>query len=527
MNSITLCMIVKNEENNLERCLTSIAKLVDEIVIVDTGSIDNTYEIAKKFTSKVYKFKWENDFATARNFAASYATKNWILVLDADEYVEESNFKLFKKELFNIENKNLEILIPKIISFIGSNGDSTSINFHERIYLNNRKNKYQREIHEELVSENFQVDRAYCKLNIYHSGYLDTERKKKNKTERNMKILKAIKNKTSIDYYYLGNELTSVNKIEEAINAYTKSYKLEKDKNKDWILDLLVRLIGCLIEVSRLTEAKKIADACIETHPNIGEFLYFNAYFDYINENYDFTLKKMNSLLENKEIVTIYSDYYTKVQPLKIISNIHLMCGNFSDAVLNISNAIKLEPKNKILWKSLIEILSLDDNKDDLNRFIQKNIIDSKKFNLLESISLIGAVSNEKVITDLNDRLIEFSQSIPNVIVMSIEMKKLFLQNNILNLVEEISKIDIKTMQEILNIEIFSSIDLLIAYTFTYDNNLKLKLRHFLENIQLNTKVMILKNMVIKNNFNNKVLCYEEYIDFVIRKKYIIKNINS
>ena len=75
MITISLCMIVKNEEKVLARCLDSIADLMDEIIIVDTGSSDNTKEIAKKYTDKIYDFAWIDDFSAARNYSFSKATK--------------------------------------------------------------------------------------------------------------------------------------------------------------------------------------------------------------------------------------------------------------------------------------------------------------------------------------------------------------------------------------------------------------------------------------------------------------------
>lgn len=87
MSTISLCMIVKNEERFLRQCLGSVKDLVDEMIIVDTGSTDRTKEIAKEFRAKIFDFKWNNDFSAARNFSLSKATKDWILVLDADEAV--------------------------------------------------------------------------------------------------------------------------------------------------------------------------------------------------------------------------------------------------------------------------------------------------------------------------------------------------------------------------------------------------------------------------------------------------------
>ncbi len=96
MIQISLCMIVKNEERVLNRCLKSIADLMDEIIIVDTGSTDQTKEIARKYTENIYDFEWKDDFSAARNFAFSKATKDYIYSADADEVMDEENRKKFR-----------------------------------------------------------------------------------------------------------------------------------------------------------------------------------------------------------------------------------------------------------------------------------------------------------------------------------------------------------------------------------------------------------------------------------------------
>lgn len=96
MITISLCMIVKNEEKILARCLDSIADLMDEIIIVDTGSTDKTKEIAAKYTDKIFDFAWVNDFSAARNFAFSKASMEYIYSADADEVVDEENRKRFR-----------------------------------------------------------------------------------------------------------------------------------------------------------------------------------------------------------------------------------------------------------------------------------------------------------------------------------------------------------------------------------------------------------------------------------------------
>jgi glycosyltransferase involved in cell wall biosynthesis len=95
MVSISVCMIVKNEEAVLERCLKCICGIADELIVVDTGSMDKTKEIAARYTDRIYDFPWDNDFSAARNFSFSKATGDYIYIADADEVIDEENRKKF------------------------------------------------------------------------------------------------------------------------------------------------------------------------------------------------------------------------------------------------------------------------------------------------------------------------------------------------------------------------------------------------------------------------------------------------
>ena len=95
MITISLCMIVKNESRILARCLSSIADLMDEIIIIDTGSTDNTKEIAREYTDKVFDFTWTGSFADARNYSFSKATQDYIYCADADEVLDDKNRERF------------------------------------------------------------------------------------------------------------------------------------------------------------------------------------------------------------------------------------------------------------------------------------------------------------------------------------------------------------------------------------------------------------------------------------------------
>lgn len=106
MITISICMIVKNEEAVLERCLNNFSKAADEIIIVDTGSTDHTWTIASKYTDKIYPYIWKGDFAHARNFSFSKATMDYILCIDADEVLDDENLE----KLLNLK----KVLLPEI-----------------------------------------------------------------------------------------------------------------------------------------------------------------------------------------------------------------------------------------------------------------------------------------------------------------------------------------------------------------------------------------------------------------------------
>ena len=89
MPTISLCMIVKNEEMNIARCLDSMAGLVEEIIVVDTGSADRTVEIVSNYTSKVYSYPWNDDFSDARNYSLSKASMDYCMWMDADDILKE------------------------------------------------------------------------------------------------------------------------------------------------------------------------------------------------------------------------------------------------------------------------------------------------------------------------------------------------------------------------------------------------------------------------------------------------------
>ncbi|SDZ44823.1 Glycosyltransferase involved in cell wall bisynthesis [Bacillus sp. 166amftsu] len=226
MPTISLCMIVKDEEDVLERCLLSVKNLVDEIIIVDTGSTDRTKEIASRFTHKIFEFEWVNDFSIARNFSFSKATKDYILWLDADDVIDEKNQEKFlqlKQELSSLVDS---VMMPYHLMF-----DSEDM----PIYSTMRNRLVKREkgfAWRGIVHEYLEVHG-----NIIHSNTSIHHKKLKAYTDRNLRIYRELVQKGEMlstrDLYYYGNELCDHAFFEEALMVYEQFLQTKKG----WIED--------------------------------------------------------------------------------------------------------------------------------------------------------------------------------------------------------------------------------------------------------------------------------------------------
>ncbi len=148
MPLISLCMIVRNEEAVLGRCLDSVADLVDEIILVDTGSTDNTKAVAAEYAAKIYDFPWCDDFSAARNYAISQAVGDYWLWLDADDVIEGENHEKLRKILEAPEADM--VFLPYWLSFDAA-GTPQMISRRERIFRRSRGYRFTGAVHEAVV----------------------------------------------------------------------------------------------------------------------------------------------------------------------------------------------------------------------------------------------------------------------------------------------------------------------------------------------------------------------------------------
>ena len=207
--TLSVCLIVKNEQEVLERCLACVSSFADEIVVVDTGSTDKTVEIAEKFTDKVYFFKWCDDFSAARNYAFDMASCDLMMWLDADDYITEEN-RVKINELKNSFDGYDMAVLPYAAAFDGDK--PTFIYNRERIFRRGAGYRFTGEVHEAVVPRG----------NVYYSDAVICHRKEKeNEPLRNLRILQGkISAGMELDgreKFYYGRELLFNRMYREAI----------------------------------------------------------------------------------------------------------------------------------------------------------------------------------------------------------------------------------------------------------------------------------------------------------------------
>jgi len=226
MITISLCMIVKNEEDSLGKCLESVKAAADEIVIIDTGSTDSTKDIAREYTEKVYDFEWIDDFSAARNYSFSKASMDYVMWLDADDILLEEDAKKLEELKMTLDPEVDSVTMKYNVS-TDEYGNVTSSYRRNRLVKRSRNYRWIGFVHEYLE--------IYGK--IVNSDIAVTHNKTKHAPGRNLEIYRTKLEQglefTPRDILYYGNELYDNHLYEEALKYYNEFL----DSKRGWVED--------------------------------------------------------------------------------------------------------------------------------------------------------------------------------------------------------------------------------------------------------------------------------------------------
>ncbi|MDD3946370.1 MAG: glycosyltransferase [Clostridia bacterium] len=223
--TLSVCMIVKNEEAFLGRCLKSVVDHVDEIIIVDTGSTDRTVGIAKSFGARIYYHSWQDDFSLHRNQSISYAKGRWIFIIDADEEYSGSSQRSLREEVALADKRGIEALSMRVENSCNEGKETVCLD-SIRIFLSNGRIRYEGIVHNYLLGFK---NHAASSGRIIHYGYDQGPEAARKKFERTATLLqKQIEEnpENALAHLYLSNSYASMNRNEEALRESLTTVEL-------------------------------------------------------------------------------------------------------------------------------------------------------------------------------------------------------------------------------------------------------------------------------------------------------------
>ena len=293
MLPISVCMIAKNEELHVKKCLQPLAALGLEIILVDTGSTDSTIEIASTITPHIHSFTWCDDFAAARNFAISKASHDWILSVDCDEYLQEHDAEAFRNWLNTFCNESRGNTLGQftLLNMYDTKEGGSQNTEHVTRLFNRRYYKFEGAVHEQLTPL---TDAERCILDIpltfLHMGYA-TKEIRTTKANRNISLLLAQIEKEGPSpylYYQLGQCYFSTDDFLNAASCYETAFEMVDYPFPHYVQTMMEYYGNCLLSLKKYEAALSLLDeplySCFSNH---ADFLFLaglicmnNALFD-------------------------------------------------------------------------------------------------------------------------------------------------------------------------------------------------------------------------------------------------------
>lgn len=355
MTKLSLCMIVKNEQATLSKCLESVQDVVDEMVILDTGSTDQTVEIAEKFGANVPQFEWGDDFAEARNEALKYVTGDWVLVLDADEVLNKKVAPQIKEAIEKDEN----LVVNLVRHEIGSSQSPYSL--VSRLFRKHPEVNFSRPYHaiiDDSVSELLKKESHWKivdlpAITVFHYGYTPGAIASLDKYNRAQQAMENFIKENPNDPYTcskLGALYAQIGKEKQAIKLFKQGLKSNK-ADTHVLYELHYHLGNLLSKQEEKEKAIKHFQKAIDqpimaplklgAYNNIGVVLQSMGDYKNAAQAYETTLKIDPSFI---------TGYYNFAMTLSAM-------GKLADAVAIYEKLISLSPNYAAAYQNLGVVL--------------------------------------------------------------------------------------------------------------------------------------------------------------------------
>lgn len=498
-SSITLSMIVKNEEKHLADCLESVKNVVDEIVIVDTGSTDKTIEIADSFNARIFHFDWTNDFSAARNFALRNSTGKWILYLDADERLDKESAKKIKSLTQTDNNIGYYCTIK---SYDSENYRDNTIRY-VRFFRNHTEARFEGKVHEQITQslEKLQFKFIHSDILIHHIGYDITKEEKKQKALRNLKLLIEDYENSKNEYvlFQIAQSKFILENFSEAKNDFIKLINSNK-LNKQFKAEVNCYLSQIYFNEFRIAEAENHIRFAIRMNDSQPFYFYLLSKILLRRKNVPDSrnaLLKAIELIKRNSKIELFNLQQINVSLSELLYYGLQFAYQFDDLKLK---SIFIKELSTSAERRIIELINLLESNLALHKEIPHAYLNSiNKLNL--SFILFLASRNQN--SDFNYKLLqELYRKFPDNTEV---IKQYALVKDSFNNTDEAIKI-FESNFDIINNDPSSLLYLAMLYLKKDKPNSALKIFELIENKFSNYDDITLKVKTIKEKISDKIL---------------------
>nr|WP_281267829.1 TPR domain-containing glycosyltransferase [Sulfoacidibacillus thermotolerans] len=277
-------MIVRDEEDFLAECLRSVEGIVDEIVLVDTGSTDCTLDIARQFGARYYSVAWTPDFSKMRNLSLHFATKDYILVLDADEVLTLKGCASIRRSLE--EFPNADAFFVHILNQTDGEGMiEVEESLNVRLFRNNPQYRYQGALHEQIAESILHANPPGVifdsDIELLHRGYLKNVVLKKHKKKRNLDIaLREIKlhPEDGFRMFNLGVEYVRDRQLDQALSVFHAVHE-KVNPSALWVSRFYKVYISTLMQAGKWEEADQVLEEAVKLFPDYTDLVYLKGVY--------------------------------------------------------------------------------------------------------------------------------------------------------------------------------------------------------------------------------------------------------
>lgn len=369
---ISLCMITKDEEKLLPRCLESVKDHVDEIIVVDTGSTDQTCPIALSYGAKVYHIPWKQNFAEARNFGIDRAKGNWILYLDADETLEKGEGL---RKMSEEADDEITGYLLQIHNYSDEERTKIERSFSMRLFRNQPGMRFQGALHEYLPVQGVQVGQT--NIIVHHDGYIPSVWDAKGKSSRNLAILQEEVKESPNDpfiLYNLGCEYARLGQLQSAISVYSQALGYMREENG--YEARLYKLLGlCYLETSQWEEGLSVIKRGIGKFPDYPDLYYVRGL---LFEKGGFLLKASADFLRCLEMdgqgssrAYVLEDGVTSFRAFSCLGMIYMKQGKRREALTAYLRTLQDRPDHPEAFLKMKELF--DQDGQELLAFLEEN----------------------------------------------------------------------------------------------------------------------------------------------------------